>query len=123
LRVPSRISTAAGKLWEFPPLVTPTWFGNLPTGGGWGFRFFPAALIEQTVETLNASGNPAVVYLHPRDVDPEGPRLRISPLKRFASYGTRTDAVPRLRRLLERFRFTTLKELAAHDLLHSDPVV
>lgn len=122
-RVPYRISTASGKLCEFPPLVTPTWFGNLPTGGGWGFRLFPTALLEHTVGRLNESGNPAVLYLHPRDADPDGPRLPLPLLKRFASYGTRNDAVPRLRRLLERFRFTTLKELAADDLLHSDPVV
>jgi len=123
LRFPYRITTAGGGLYEFPPLVTPTWFGNLPTGGGWGFRFFPAALVEYTVGRLNAAGKPAVMYLHPRDVDPDGPRLSLSPLKRFAAYGTRNDAVPRLRRLLEVFRFTTLKELVTDDLLHPDPVV
>jgi len=122
-RVPYRIAGAGGGVYEFPPLVTPTWFGNLPTGGGWGFRFFPPALVEYTVGRLNASGKPAVLYLHPRDVDPDGPRLSLPPLKRFAAYGTRNDAVPRLRRLLEGFRFTTLKELVADDLLHSDPVV
>lgn len=123
LRVPFRIKTAAGSLWEFPPLVTPTWFGNLPTGGGWGFRFFPTALVIDTIGRLNTSANPALLYLHPRDADPDGPRLDLSPLKSFASYGTRNDALPRVRRLLERFRFTTLKELAADDLLHSDSVV
>jgi polysaccharide deacetylase family protein (PEP-CTERM system associated) len=122
-RVPYRIKAAAGELCEFPPLVTPTWFGNMPTGGGWGFRFFPFALVEHSVGQLNASGQPAVLYLHPRDVDPDGPRLRLPPLKRFAAYGTRNDALPRVRRLLDRFRFTTLKELAADVLLHSDPVV
>lgn len=123
LRVPSRIAATAENMWEFPPLVTPTWFGNLPTGGGWGFRFFPAALVAHTIKRLNAAGQPAVLYLHPRDVDPHGPRLRLSPLQRFAAYGTRNSAVPRLRSLFERFRFTTLKELVTHDLLHTDPVV
>jgi hypothetical protein len=95
----------------------------MPTGGGWGFRFFPISLIEHTVEQLNAAGSPAVLYLHPRDVDPDGPRLRLSPLKRFATYGTRKDAVPRIRRLLERFDFASLKELVADDLLHTDSSV
>lgn len=123
LRVPSMISNSAGKLYEFPPLVTPTWFGNLPTGGGWGFRFFPAVLVDHSIRRLNASGMPAVLYLHPRDVDPEGPRLQLPPLKKFAAYGTRNDALPRLRSLLKRFCFTTLIELATDDLLHSDPLV
>lgn len=122
-RTPFRISTAAGELWEFPPLVTPTWCGNLPTGGGWGFRFFPTALIADTIRRLNASAHPALLYLHPRDADPEGPRLALPPLKRFASYGTRNDALPRMKRLLERFRFTSLKELVANGALHPDPGV
>jgi polysaccharide deacetylase family protein (PEP-CTERM system associated) len=122
-RIPYRISTPCGELYEFPPLVTPTWFGNLPTGGGWGFRFFPTALVERSVARLNSSGSPAVLYLHPRDADPGGPRLPLSPLKRFASYGPGNDALPRVRRLLERFRFTPLKELVADGILHSDPVL
>jgi peptidoglycan-N-acetylglucosamine deacetylase len=123
LRAPYRIHTAGGELCEFPPLVTPTWLGNLPTGGGWGFRFFPAALVEHTVGRLNAAGSPAVLYLHPRDVDPDGPRLRLPLLKHFAAYGTRDDALPRVQRFLERFRFTPLKELVDYGVLHSDPVV
>jgi polysaccharide deacetylase family protein (PEP-CTERM system associated) len=123
MRFPYRISTAGGALQEFPPLVSPTWFGNLPTGGGWGFRFFPLALVEHTVGRLNSAGNPAVLYLHPRDVDPDGPRLSLPPLKRFAAYGTRNDAVPRVKLLLKRFRFAPLRDLVADELLHSDPGV
>ena len=122
-RVPYRVPTSGGPVWEFPPLVTPTRFGNLPTGGGWGFRFFPTRIIEGTLKRLNAAGHPGVLYLHPRDADPLGPRLRLSPLMRFAAYGLRNDALPRLRRLLEAFRFTTLKELVADDVLYPDPVL
>jgi polysaccharide deacetylase family protein (PEP-CTERM system associated) len=113
LRVPSRISTAAGELREFPPLVTSTWFGNMPTGGGWGFRFFPVGMISRTIAALNRAGAPAVLYLHPRDVDPGGPRLDLPLLKRYASYGGRNDALPRMGSLFKQFEFTTLKELAA----------
>jgi polysaccharide deacetylase family protein (PEP-CTERM system associated) len=122
-RVPHLVRTGGREIWEIPPLVTPTWFGNLPTGGGWGFRFFPAALVEGTLTSLNAAGAPGVFFLHPRDADPGGPRLRLPPLKRFAAYGPPVDALPRFRRLLERFCFTTLKELVADDLLHPDPVL
>lgn len=122
-RVPFLLETDKRKLWEFPPLVTPTWFGNLPTGGGWGFRFFPTALVGHTIEGLNAAGHPGVLYLHPREVEPDGPRLTLPALKRFVAYGTRNDAAPRIRKLLERFRFTTLRDLIANDLLHTNPVI
>lgn len=92
-------------------MVTRSWLGNMPTGGGWGFRFFPFRTICRTIDELNHSNHPAVLYLHPREVDPDGPRLELPPLKRFVSYGTRTDVVPRLVKLLKMYRFITLNEL------------
>jgi polysaccharide deacetylase family protein (PEP-CTERM system associated) len=112
-RHPYRIATPHGPLWEIPPMVTPTPLINLPSGGGWGFRLFPLAMISATIERYGRHRAPAVLYLHPREVEPDGPRLPLSPLKQFAAYGTRTDASPRLSALLERFRFTTLGEMVA----------
>ena len=113
-RHPFRIETPAGPLLEIPPMVTSTPIWNLPTGGGWGFRFFPLALIGGTVERLNSAGFPAVIYLHPREMESHGPRLRLSYLKSFAAYGPRTDAAKRLEFLLRRFSFGTLRHLVEH---------
>jgi len=110
-RTAYRLEGEGTVLWEIPPMVTRSWIGNLPTGGGWGFRFFPFRMINKTIEELNRSHHPAVLYLHPREVDPAGPRIDLPPLKRFVSYGTRTDAAPRLSELFRRYRFITLKEL------------
>jgi polysaccharide deacetylase family protein (PEP-CTERM system associated) len=110
-RAPYPLGGEGTGLWEFPPMVTPSWIGNLPTGGGWGFRFFPLNMVCATIEALNSRDCPAVLYLHPRELDPAGPRLELSPFLRFVSYGGRTDAAPRIRELLGRYRFTTLKEL------------
>ena len=110
-RTPYCLEGEGKRLWEIPPMVTRSWIGNLPTGGGWGFRFFPFSMICTTIEVLNRRHHPAIVYLHPREVDPAGPRLDLPFLKRFASYGTQTDAAPRLAELLRRYRFITLKEL------------
>lgn len=110
-RTPYVLGGEGAGLWEIPPMVTGTRMGNLPTGGGWGFRFFPFKMIRGTIEALNREHHPAVLYLHPREVDPVGPRLDLPALKRFVSYGTRTDAAPRLTELLGRYRFITLKEL------------
>jgi polysaccharide deacetylase family protein (PEP-CTERM system associated) len=108
-RVPSLLKD---QIMEFPPMVTPSFWGNLPTGGGWGFRFFPYRMISNTIEALNKMKQPAVLYIHPRELDPSGPRLELNPLKRFVSYGSRADVTPRLKELLQRYRFTTLQELA-----------
>jgi len=111
-RAPFAIRTSAGSILELPPMVTPSVIGNLPTGGGWGFRFFPLALIRRTIKKLNCARVPAVLYLHPREMEAFGPRLPLSPLRSFVSYGPRTDAAGRMRDLLRQFKFQTLKELA-----------
>lgn len=110
-RFPFRIRAGAGELLEIPPMVTPSPLGNLPTGGGWGFRFFPQRMIRDTVRSYNRAGAPAALYLHPREMDADGPRLSLSPLQKFAVYGTRTDAADCLRALLERFRFGTMEHV------------
>ncbi|MBT0663352.1 polysaccharide deacetylase family protein [Geobacter pelophilus] len=110
-RIPWRIELDHGTLWEIPPLVTPSWIGNLPTGGGWGFRFFPMPMIERTIVNLNSLGAPGVFFLHPRELDPDGPRLKMSRFREFVAYGSRKDAMERLKRLLAGFRFTTLGKM------------
>lgn len=116
-RQPYVIATPHGALPEFPPLVTPTPFCNLPTGGGWGFRLFPLALISAGIRGLNAEGSPAVLYLHPREMEAGGPRLDLSPLASFLAYGGRGEAGGRLRNLFGQFRFGTMRQLV--DQWHS----
>lgn len=110
-RTPFLIETSTGHLVEMPPMVTPSPLGNLPTGGGWGFRLFPLWLIRRTITQLNDAGMPAVVYLHPREMDAGSPRLSLPPLKSFAAYGPRSDAAGRLRELLAHFTFCPLGQL------------
>ncbi len=107
-RSPHRMELPAGSLWEIPPMVTPTIFGNMPTGGGWGLRFFPQWVVRRTIRDLNRAGAPAVMFIHPRELDPSGPRLRLGPLRNFAAYGPRTDVTERIDDLLRRFHFGTL---------------
>ncbi|MGA7826422.1 MAG: polysaccharide deacetylase family protein [Geobacteraceae bacterium] len=110
-RFPFEIMVGSKKILEIPPMVTPLLGGKLPTGGGWGFRFFPFRMIAATVRRYNLADNPAVFYLHPREMEADGPRLPMSPLRSFAVYGARREAGARLRHLLERFRFGTLEQM------------
>lgn len=110
-RIPFKMEMGQGAMLEFPPMVTPSLFGNLPTGGGWGLRVFPLRVIRKTIRQMNLSGAPAVLFLHPRELDPSGPRLRLGPLKNFVTYGPRTDLSGRLADIMGQFRFGTLKEM------------
>jgi len=111
-RSPFNMSGNSAEIREYPPLVASSAMGNLPVGGGWGLRLFPLSFVLRSIEEYNQHQWPAVLYIHPREVDPAGPRLPLSPLKKFAAYGTRQDVLPRLQSLLERFSFCAMKDLA-----------
>jgi polysaccharide deacetylase family protein (PEP-CTERM system associated) len=113
-RTPYKINMTRGALWEIPPMVTPSLLGNLPTGGGWGLRVFPQCLIHKTIRELNSAEAPAVIFIHPRELDPSGPRLELTLIKKFATYGPRIDVSRRLDNLLRRFRFGTLRDMVEH---------
>lgn len=108
---PYRLTTTAGDLWEIPPLVTPTGFVNLPSGGGWGLRLLPMKTILKGVRIAHNGRNPAVFFIHPRDVDPDGPRLRLPLLKRFAAYGTHSNVEPIIRQLAQTGTSIPLQEM------------
>ncbi len=109
-RIAYRLEGAGQGLWEIPPLVAESWMCNLPVGGGWGFRFFPLSMIFRAIDAFNADAQPAVLYLHPRELEAEGPRVALPFFRSFYTYGRRTSAVLRLKELFSRYRFITIKE-------------
>jgi hypothetical protein len=54
---------------------------------------------------------PAVVYVHPWELDPGQPRIRAAPLSRLRHYGGLRGMEAKLRRLLVRFRFGTVERV------------
>ena len=108
---PHRIATAYGELLEFPPLVARSVLGNLPAGGGWGFRFFPFALINSAMQQYHTEHLPAVLFVHPRELDHASPRLTLPFPKRFLAYGSRATSRQRLKMVLSQYTFCPLTEI------------
>jgi polysaccharide deacetylase family protein (PEP-CTERM system associated) len=105
-KTPYKKDLQDGRLWEIPPLVAPTFFGNLPIGGGWGLRSFPYGLIRRRIQALNRQDQPATVFLHPREFVRDVPRLSGLPLaKRFVVGAKIVTTEKRLKRLLRDFSF------------------
>jgi polysaccharide deacetylase family protein (PEP-CTERM system associated) len=106
-RTPHRISP---KLWEYPPAVWPVLGTNIPVGGGGYFRLLPYRLTEFGLRRLGAAGTPYMFYLHPWELDPDQPRVRMSWTKQLRHYTNLAKTEDKLRRLLGSFRFTTARE-------------
>ena len=109
--IPCRLTVDQGELWEFPPLVATTPLVNLPIGGGWGLRVFPYRLIKSTIRKLNKQGEPAVIFIHPRDVDSSNPRIGLPLIKRFVLGARLVRTMKRLERLLDEFSFTSVSSV------------
>jgi len=115
-------------LWSFP-LLTRRWFGrNLPMAGGGYLRLFPTRWIAGAVTRMNAAGWPAMVYLHPWELDPGHPLPAGIPWrKRFLHTVNLSRTERKLGALLARHRFVTTTEaldalLASRPELSQEPV-
>jgi polysaccharide deacetylase family protein (PEP-CTERM system associated) len=84
--VPHTRSTAAGDLLEFPPLVERRFGEAFPLGGGWGLRMTAPYRVMKTMEARNRRGEPVALFVHPWEIDPDPPRVRLPLAKRFVHY-------------------------------------
>jgi polysaccharide deacetylase family protein (PEP-CTERM system associated) len=112
---PYVLNLEKGHLWELPPLVGVTPLVNFPLGGGWGLRTFPYSLIRTAIRKLNHQGQPALIFLHPREFDHNNPRLRLPLVKRFVLDAGLESTEKRLDRLLNDFNFTTVSDALTHQ--------
>lgn len=114
-RFPHRIRAGGSEIAEFP-LSTVTLFGRrVPVAGGGYFRLFPYEATRRAIARLNdREQQPAIVYLHPWDADPEQPRLPVNPLSWWRHTVNAGKVMGRLERLLVDFDFGPACEVLAH---------
>jgi polysaccharide deacetylase family protein (PEP-CTERM system associated) len=98
-------------LLECPLPVYRTRFANIPLGGGAYFRLFPYTFTRYGMRKINDAGHAAVFYLHPWELDPEQPRIRLPRRIALTHYHNLAGTRQRLRRLLAEFHFTTMQRM------------
>lgn len=102
------------RLVEFPMSTVQLRRWNLPLGGGAYLRLLPYQYFRWGINQLNRQGRPAIVYLHPWEIDPGQPRLRVRGKRGYSSHYLRLQAMEgKLRRLLDDFRFAPIREVLA----------
>lgn len=86
---------------------------NLPSSGGGYFRLLPYALSRWMMRRVNeVDGEPAVFYFHPREIDPDQPRIAgIDAKTRFRHYVNISRTEGRIARLLQDFRWGRMDEI------------
>jgi len=108
-REPYRLASG---IWEVPVAISRYGFWNLPLLGGFAMRLLPIGFVERRLREFNEQVGPAVVHLHPWEIDADGPEMPSVPrpiraLKRFG----RSGLEQKLARLLGAHAFGSIAEV------------
>jgi polysaccharide deacetylase family protein (PEP-CTERM system associated) len=99
-------------LLEFPLSTIDVLGRRVPVGGGGYLRLYPFALTCRAIEWLNRKrGLPAVVYLHPWELDPDQPRIRGGVCNTFRHRVNLDRTEQRLDELCRRFELAPIRKV------------
>ena len=97
---------------EFPPSTLRVFGNNIPFAGGGYLRLFPYNLTAWAIRYLNnRERQPAMVYLHPWEIDPDQPRIAASWFSRFRQYNNLDSTETKCRKLLTDFSWAPMEEV------------
>lgn len=105
------MDTQKGPLIEIPVSAFTLFGFRLGLFGGGYLRFLPKWFIRSRTEKLYAAGRPLILYVHPREFDPDHPRLPLEVIRYFRSYYNLKSTLPKLQWLCENNNFIKMHEL------------
>jgi polysaccharide deacetylase family protein (PEP-CTERM system associated) len=111
-QVPHHRDTPCGALLEVPPLVGRRFGQQYPLGGGWGLRMSRPATVVKEIDARNRRGEPVTLFLHPWELDPVPPRVRLPWPLRFSHYFRLRGFADRLNDILGSVDFGAIGEWA-----------
>jgi len=102
---------------EFPPSTIRFAGVNVPVAGGGYLRLLPYNMTAWAIRHLNENERqPAMVYLHPWEIDPGQPRISASWLSRFRHYQNLESTEAKCVRLLDEFSWGPMEEVISQSL-------
>jgi polysaccharide deacetylase family protein (PEP-CTERM system associated) len=94
-----------------------------PFSSGAFFRLSPLALIRFGLKRAIRSGLPAMVVLHPRELDPAHPRLPLRGWEASVHYARLGSTEPKLRALLREFDWRSIRDVYGSVLDTAGPTL
>ena len=111
-RRPHVRTTPSGDIVEVPPFVADRFGQVMPMGWGWGLRMSSPRRVLSSIAQANRRGEPAVLTVHPWEVDPDPPRVWLPPRLMFAHYFRLGGFERRLKDIMHGATFSTLRATA-----------
>ena len=113
---PYTVIKNSGQIVEFPITVSRVFGKPLCFFGGGYLRLSPYFLIRKMTFAVLKEGRPAVFYVHPREIDPNHPRLPMSIKRKFKSYINLKTTEGKIKKIVDEFEFTTFEKFIADNI-------
>jgi polysaccharide deacetylase family protein (PEP-CTERM system associated) len=114
---PHRVQTAAGTLAEFPITAVRIFGRPMCFFGGGYLRLFPYHLIRSMGRRALNEGRPIIFYVHPREIDPDQPRMPLSRRRKFTCYVNLRSTRPKIKRILRDFNVSSFDKYMAQKAI------
>ncbi|MEJ2702233.1 MAG: DUF3473 domain-containing protein [Sedimentisphaerales bacterium] len=108
---PYFIETRSGHLLEIPMSVVKILGHRTSLFGGGYLRLANKLTIRWGIDKLRAAQQPLIIYIHPRELDPEHPRLPLSLFRQFKCYVNLNTTLPKLKWLCQSYSFCTMLQM------------
>jgi polysaccharide deacetylase family protein (PEP-CTERM system associated) len=109
-----QLSPRGRRLFEFPPSTIRSARNNWGVAGGGYLRLVPYGPTHWAIRHINeVERQPAMVYFHPWEIDPEQPVVQAGLRSTLRHYTNLKTMARKIERLLKDFQFTTLSDACA----------
>lgn len=98
-----------GNLTRIPVTVLTIGLLRVPFASGAFFRLMPLPVIRFGLKRAEKRGQPVMVVLHPRELDPAHPRLPLKGWEARVHYARLGTTIPKLRSVLSLFSWTSIR--------------
>ena len=106
---PHSVETSAGTITEFPITVVRTLGTPICFFGGGYLRLFPYEVMRTMGHRALKQGRPIVFYVHPREIDPDQPRMALSRRRKFTCYVNLHSTRGKIERILRDFAVSSFE--------------
>jgi len=104
-------------LWEIPTSVFNIIGKGMGYSGGFYFRFFPGFFIDYQINRTIMNGRPAILYLHPREIDKTEQHITLPPKERFIHYYGIGSSFRKLEKLTSKYEFTSISNYLEENMI------
>ena len=95
---------------EVPMSTVKVFNHNIPFSGGFYFRALPYQAIKYGIKKVNSENSPAIIYLHPREIDLKQPKLDLNFKDSLIHYTGIKGCEVKLLKVLKHFEFASIED-------------